>query len=192
MQGIPQAPQSCCSLPLALAINLLRLSISSGSCSLFLVLSPSPFSFLLINQLQMSLLMANLNMRPETRCWETLPQTCSCWECQQLIRDDPAWPLLWPPRCSCVALGPGHRQHCLSGRGWWMERIDGAQPIVLIPNSSIPQREASISPIVTCKCNSPLGRVGAEVLGKNNGFTRQKKSKGWMKHPAEQATPRST
>lgn len=72
-----------------------------------------------------------------------------------------------------------------------MERIDAAQPVVLTPDSSIPQKEASIGPIIMCDCNSPPGRAGAEVLGGKNGFTRQKKSKGWMKHSAERATPRS-
>lgn len=72
-----------------------------------------------------------------------------------------------------------------------MERIDDAQPVVLTPDSSIPQREASIGPIITCNHNSPPGRAGAEVSGEKNGFTRQNKSKGWMKCSAEQAMPRS-
>lgn len=83
---------------------------------------------------------------------------------------------------------PGSRPRAQAAPPVWLgtEHTDAAQPGVLTPDIRIPQREAALDP-------SP--RVTAAHLkadlGKKNGFTRQKKSKGWMKHSAEQATPRS-
>lgn len=90
-----------------------------------------------------------------------------------------------------VAPGPGHGQRCLCGRGRWPEHIDAAQPLVLAPDSSIPQEEAHIGPVILCDCSSPPSRAGAEASGGKSGYTRQKRSKGWMKRSAERAMPRS-
>uniref|UniRef100_A0A8D2LYB9 Secreted protein n=1 Tax=Zonotrichia albicollis TaxID=44394 RepID=A0A8D2LYB9_ZONAL len=61
-----------------------------------------------------------------------------------------------------------------SRQGQCMEQTEEDQPIVLIPDPSTPQREASVGPILTCNCSSSPCRAGAEL----SGFRRQKKTKG--------------
>jgi len=127
--------------------------------------------------------MACLNARPETQCWTHLPRpTRAAGEWPAAPAAELGQPCVAIPGAIMVhhvarpriAPGPGYRQRYLSGRGWWMERMDAAQPVMLTPDSSVPQREASISPITTCDCNSPPGRAGAKVSGEKKWVHKTK------------------